>query len=264
MKRVSIYLNIVLGLCLVYNFYQIRHLNLSVQNLKKDAFSSQTEKSTSVANNEKNAVASPAIPYDNKHILSVLDYLQEEIDHLKNRAQTKLPSANNNAHDEQSKINDFPKLELNSHDHNSDRYLSAEEAKLSQLNFNSYDIDEDGKISDKEIDSAKKRLDKAQRHVQKRDRADGAFPIEHNAWSRSQKEFNFIDQNNDLMIDESEYIHYLSQAKQQLRRFDYNRDSWISFDEFGQGEARFAQIDHDSDQKIYEHEIRKAMYRGFW
>lgn len=269
MKRASIYLNIVLGLCLVYNFYQIRHLNLSVQNLKKDSLASQTEKSTSVVvSNKKSTVASTVVPYDNTHILSVLDYLQEEIDHIKNKTQnppsTATPPNNSSKTSTALQTKNFPERQLSKYDQNNDRYLSAQEAQLSDFDFESYDIDQDGKISNKELNSANKRLNKAREHAQQRDSADGTFPIEQHAWSRSQKEFNFIDQNNDQIIDEAEYVNYLAQVKQQLRRFDYNRDTWISFAEFGQGEVRFAQIDHDTDQKIYEHEIRKAMYLGFW
>ncbi|HMQ11271.1 MAG TPA: hypothetical protein PKC21_10070 [Oligoflexia bacterium] len=269
MKKPYIIVNMLLGVLLIYAIIQIQSLKRTIKDLKQahNDIPLAAVKETSLFADKKQSAAVVSPPYDNTYILSVLDYLQEEIDHIKDKTQnhpSNLSQTNPPSKTKAPSTNNFPKLGLKSHDLNNNRSLSAEEAKLNKLNFSSYDINEDGQISESEIDATLKRIDKAQKHVQERDRADAAFPIEHSAWSRSQKEFNFIDKDNNFNLDESEYIYYLSHAKQQLRRFDYNRDAWIGFDEFGQGQGRFAQIDNDSDQKITEHEVRRALYLGFW
>ncbi|MCB1197959.1 MAG: hypothetical protein KDK51_06260 [Deltaproteobacteria bacterium] len=126
------------------------------------------------------------------------------------------------------------------------------------------DLDLDAMVSDKELKRFFTFLENAKDHAKQRDQNDGMFPIAKDEYSGGDKRFGFIDSNKDGILSEEEYIKYRKQGLLERRRFDIDKNGYISPEEFGQGQVRFEKIDENNNGQIETYEIRKAMYMGYW
>lgn len=142
--------------------------------------------------------------------------------------------------------------------------IDAVEAAIPSSGFDLLDWNQDGEVSQEEVDRTQRYVERAESHAAKHDKADGKFPIEREAYEGSKKRFQYVDQNHDGIMEADEYYQFLLLGRNQLRRFDMNNDGDITHEEFGGSLMKFQKLDTDKNKSIDVSEVQDAIARGQW
>lgn len=149
-------------------------------------------------------------------------------------------------------------------DQNTNGRVEILEAGVSNEVFEVFDWNTDGELDLKELERTQRFMVRMDDWAKRHDLGDGSFPIERDHYEGSKKLFTFSDKNGDQVLDEDEYFEVLRKSREELRRFDVDRNGEITLQEFGGNQKRFDTIDQNKNQVIEEYEVRDALAQGYW
>ena len=139
----------------------------------------------------------------------------------------------------------------------------ADTAALNPEDLDRLDLDGDQTISPWELDRAEQLVRRAERHPEKNDLEDGAYPTERQDYG-TPHQFDVIDTNRDGVIDVEEYYSFLFDTLRESVILDRDGDRLVSFAESGFSEDEFALLDRDNNGYLEVSQIRRAIARGAW
>lgn len=150
------------------------------------------------------------------------------------------------------------------YDTDGDGLLDPEELLVDAAELETFDLNRDRRLGADEVERLGELSANARVAAGHLDSSDGAFPIDRADFSGGGRRFAVLDRDGDEVVTESEYVANLTEAIQQLRRFDLDANGALTAAEWWDAPTRFAAADLDQDGLLYAWEVSNLMVRARW
>ena len=141
------------------------------------------------------------------------------------------------------------------------------DADLDEENPLKKDLDEDGEEELWEKKRTEQLQERAEGIPARHDSGDGEYPIEReNYYGKldAKREFDFIDKNEDGIMEQEEYYDFLITTEKAIVYLDDSGDGRIDFDESGLSQDDFSFFDRNSSDDLSPTEMQKPVIEGFF
>ena len=141
------------------------------------------------------------------------------------------------------------------------------DADLDEGNPLKKDLDEDGEEELWEKKRTEQLQERAEGIPARHDSGDGEYPIEReNYYGKrdAKEEFDFIDKNEDGIMEQEEYYNFLITTEKVIVYLDDNGDRRIDLDESGLSQDDFSYFDRNSSDDLSPTEMQKPVIEGFF